>query len=71
MTVLEMDPARLPYPARIVFDKLAAKRRALGEHFGGPYIALFNHPELAERVEALGSFLKFEGTLPRPVYLLC
>jgi 4-carboxymuconolactone decarboxylase len=68
MSVLEMDPARLPAPARIVFDKLALKRRALGEHFGGPYVALFNHPALAERVEALGFFLKFDGVLPRPVY---
>jgi 4-carboxymuconolactone decarboxylase len=51
-----------------MFDKLALKRRALGEHFGGPYVALFNHPALAERVEALGFFLKFDGVLPRPVY---
>jgi 4-carboxymuconolactone decarboxylase len=68
MSVLEMDPARLPAPAKAIFEKLAAKRRAHGEQFGGPYVALFNHPALAERVEALGFFLKFDGVLPRPVY---
>jgi 4-carboxymuconolactone decarboxylase len=68
MSVLEMDPARLPAPAKAIFEMLAAKRRAHGEHFGGPYVALFNHPALAERVEALGFFLKFEGALPRTAY---
>ena len=68
MTVLEMDAARLPAPAKAMFDRIAAKRRALGEGFGGPYLALFNHPALAERVEALGFFLKFEGVLPRAAY---
>jgi len=68
MTVLEMDAARLPAPAKAMFDSIAAKRRALGESFGGPYLALFNHPALAERVEALGFFLKFDGVLPRPAY---
>jgi 4-carboxymuconolactone decarboxylase len=68
MAVLEMDAARLPAPAKAMFDRIAAKRRALGEGFGGPYLALFNHPALAERVEALGFFLKFEGVLPRTAY---
>ena len=26
------------------------------KHFGGPYIALLNHPELAQHVEELGFF---------------
>jgi 4-carboxymuconolactone decarboxylase len=68
MAVLEMDAARLPAPAKAMFDRIAAKRRALGEGFGGPYLALFNHPALAERVEALGFFLKFDGVLPREAY---
>ena len=48
--------------------KCAARRKTKGEGFGGPYLALLNHPELARRIEELGFFLKFEGTLPRPVY---
>ncbi len=68
MGVLEMDPAKFPADAKALYDQLAAKRRAAGEGFGGPYLALLNHPALAERVEALGFYLKFEGVLPRPIY---
>src|ERR1700736_508883 len=68
MTALAMDPARLPPVGRALFAEMAAKRKARGEGFGGPYIALLNHPELARRIEELGFFLKFEGVLPRPVY---
>ena len=68
MTILPMDPAKLPAAGRALFAEMAARRNARGEHFGGPYIALLNHPELARRIEALGFFLKFEGVLPRPVY---
>lgn len=68
MTVLQMDPAKLPAPARALFDAVAAKRKARGQGFGGPYTALFNHPDLGRRVEELGFYLKFEGVLPRPVY---
>ena len=68
MSVLEMDPARLSPEARALFASISAKRKARGEGFGGPYIALLNHPELARRVEELGFYLKFEGVLPRPVY---
>jgi 4-carboxymuconolactone decarboxylase len=68
MTVLPMDPAKLPAAGRALFAAMAAKRKAHGEGFGGPYVALLNHPELARRIEELGFFLKFEGVLPRPAY---
>jgi 4-carboxymuconolactone decarboxylase len=68
MTVLEMDSSKLPAAGRALFAAIAAKRRARGEGFGGPYIALLNHPELARRIEELGFFLKFDGVLPRPAY---
>ena len=68
MTVLDMNPATLPPAARALYDTMAARRNARGEHFGGPYVALLNHPELARRIEELGFFLKFEGVLPRTVY---
>jgi 4-carboxymuconolactone decarboxylase len=68
MTVLAMDPAKLPAAGRALFAEMSARRNARGEHFGGPYIALLNHPELARRIEALGFFLKFDGVLPRPAY---
>ena len=63
-----MDAERLPADARALFETMAARRRARGEHFGGPYLALLNHPELARRIEELGFFLKFEGALPRQIY---
>ena len=68
MTVLDMKVAALPAEAQALFATMAARRKAKGERFGGPYLALLNHPELARRVEELGFFLKFEGALPRTIY---
>jgi 4-carboxymuconolactone decarboxylase len=68
MTVLDMTLATLPADARALYATMAARRKAHGEGFGGPYLALLNHPELARRVEELGFFLKFEGDLPRTIY---
>ena len=68
MTVLQMDPAKFSLAAKALYDEISARRKAHGEGFGGPYLALLNHPELAKRVEQLGFFLKFEGVLPRPAY---
>jgi 4-carboxymuconolactone decarboxylase len=68
MTVLEMNPIKMPEVARVLYHEMKARRKAHGEEFGGPYLALLNHPALARRVEELGFFLKFEGVLPRPVY---
>src|SRR3954469_23606463 len=68
MGVLDLDPAKLPPEAQALYASMATRRNAHGEHFGGPYLALLNHPELARRIEELGFFLKFEGALPRTVY---
>ncbi len=66
--MLPTDPSKLPAAGRTLFAAISAKRKARGEGFGGPYIALLNHPELARRIEELGFFLKFDGVLPRPAY---
>lgn len=68
MSELEMDPAKFSATAKTLYEQIAARRRGRGEGFGGPYLALLNHPALAERVEALGFYLKFEGVLPRVHY---
>src|SRR5262245_57675535 len=68
MSALDMDPTTFPAPARALYERIAARRRAKGEGFGGPYLALLNDPALAERVEALGFYLKFEGVLSRMHY---
>jgi 4-carboxymuconolactone decarboxylase len=67
-TLLDMNPSTLPSAAQALYKKMAARRKAHGEGFGGPYLALLNHPELARRIEELGFFLKFEGALPRTIY---
>src|SRR5262249_21334059 len=65
MTELDMNPTTLPAAAQALYEKMAARRQAHGEGFGGPYLALLNHPELARRIEELGFFLKFEGARSR------
>src|SRR3982074_3806044 len=68
MSGLDVDVATLPADARALYGTMAARRKTKGEGFGGPYVALLNHPELARRIEELGFFLKFEGALPRTIY---
>ena len=68
MAALPFDPDKLGPAERAVFDRLKARRAAVGAPFSGPYLALMNHPDLTEKIEALGYLLKFEGSLPRDVY---
>jgi 4-carboxymuconolactone decarboxylase len=68
MAALPFNPDTLNAADRAIFDRLKARRAAMGAPFGGPYLALMNHPELAEKIEAVGFLLKFEGALPRDVY---
>jgi len=58
------DPlATLTPDARRIYDKITAKRGAVR----GPFASLMCHPALAERVGALGEYLRFGGTLPGDV----
>lgn len=68
MAPLPFDPSRLSPTEKAIFDRMQAKRTAAGQPLAGPYLALMNHPELAEKIEALGYFLKFQGALSREVY---
>jgi 4-carboxymuconolactone decarboxylase len=68
MASLPFDPDKASPADRAIYEKLKAHRAAAGAPFDGPYLALMNHPVLAEKIEALGYFLKFEGALPREVY---
>jgi 4-carboxymuconolactone decarboxylase len=70
MAALPFDPDALSAADHAIFDRLKARRAAVGAPFTGPYLALMNHPELAEKIEALGYQLKFDGALPRDVYQL-
>lgn len=62
--------AQLPDPrptldaqGRAVYDELAGPRGGLG----GMYLALLNHPVLAQQIGQLGSYLRFRGLLPGDV----
>jgi 4-carboxymuconolactone decarboxylase len=54
--------------AREIYDQMLAKRKAQGTGLRGLYLPLMNHPELAQLIEQLGYYLKFEGKLPRDAY---
>ena len=38
MSDLEMDPAKFPAPVKALYERIATRRRAKGEGFGGPYL---------------------------------
>lgn len=68
MSKLPFDPNHLDPQEHAIYDQMVAKRKSQGAPFGGPYAALMNHPDLCEKIEALGYYLKFLGHLPRDVY---
>ncbi len=68
MSKLLFNPALLESKDKSIYEAMVAKRKSEGVPFDGPYSALMNHPELCQKIEALGFFLKFQGHLPRDVY---
>ena len=56
-----LDPDALTGRQREVFDGIAQGPRG---GVRGPFTALLLQPEVADRVQALGARLRFEGTLP-------
>ncbi len=68
MAQLPFDPSTLSPADRAIYERMVERRKAQGAGFGGPYAALMNHPQLCEKIEALGYYLKFQGHLPREVY---
>ena len=63
------DPtATLTGEGRAIYEDILARRKAKGVDHLGPYIPLLNHPHLAQLVERLGYYLKYESALPREVY---
>lgn len=68
MAELRFDPAALNSKDKAIYDAMLARRKSQGAPFGGPYAALMNHPQLCQKIEELGYYLKFEGHLARDVY---
>jgi 4-carboxymuconolactone decarboxylase len=64
---LPFNPGSLGPSDLALYSRMVERRKAQGANFGGPYAALMNHPQLCERLEELGYFLKFQGRLPREV----
>ena len=56
----DLTRADLPPEAQPVWDAIAGPRGAVR----GPYQVLLRDPALAERVQALGGYLRFHGILP-------
>ncbi len=68
MAQLPFDPSKLDSKNRIIYEEIVASRKIQGSPFDGPYSALMNHPQLCQKIEQLGYYLKFEGHLSREVY---
>ena len=68
MSKLSFDQKTLNSQDLALYEEMVAKRKKMGAPFDGPYQVLMNHPQLCEKIEALGYYLKFEGHLPRDVY---
>lgn len=58
-----IDPGRLRPDQQAVFDRIAGTRGRVA----GPFTALLHVPELADRVQRLGAYLRYDATLPRDV----
>ncbi len=68
MTTLPDRTGELTGKAKEIYGKMLAKRQAQGTGLRGLYVPLMNHPELAQLIEQLGYYLKFDGKLPRDAY---
>lgn len=68
MAHLPFDPSKLSPADLELYNEMLERREAHGAGFDGPYAALMNHPQLCQRVEDLGFYLKFQGSLPRDIY---
>jgi 4-carboxymuconolactone decarboxylase len=55
-----IDPDEMTPRQREVADRIAGRRGAVR----GPFRVWLNSPELCDRVEALGAFLRFDSSLP-------
>jgi 4-carboxymuconolactone decarboxylase len=60
MRIATLSPEQYSARQREVAERIAGRRGAVR----GPFQVWLNSPELCERVEALGAFLRFESSLP-------
>lgn len=58
-----VEPERLSPAQRAVFDRIAGTRGRVA----GPFTVLLHSPELANRVQEVGAYLRFESELARDI----
>jgi len=61
--IAPVEPERLTDEGRAVFDRIAESRGRVA----GPFSLLLHVPELADRVQRVGAYLRYEATLARDV----
>lgn len=66
MRLQQIPDERMTARQHEMADRIAARRGAVR----GPYQVWLNSPEVCERVEALGAFVRFESSLPEHLRLL-
>ena len=59
--VQQVDPERLTPEQREVFDRIAGTRGRVA----GPFTVLLHAPDLADRVQNVGAYLRYETELER------
>lgn len=74
-----LTPEEMTHEQRELYDKIASSPRAanrptplLDDHgrLYGPFNALLANPGVGDAVQAVGTSLRFSGTLPRPLFEL-
>lgn len=63
MRLPDLDLSTLTDRQRELYDRIGGKRG----HVRGPFLIWLRSPELCDKVEALGAFLRFESSLPERV----
>jgi 4-carboxymuconolactone decarboxylase len=61
--IAPVEPEELSAEGRGVFDRIAESRGRVA----GPFSMLLHVPELADRVQRVGAYLRYEAALPRDV----
>ena len=59
----QLTPEQMTPAQKQVSDKIMGSRRSLS----GPFSAWLRSPELADRFQAVGEYLRFSGALPKPL----
>lgn len=68
MATLSGKPEPFDGEGAEILRRMTERRKAVGAGLPGPYGPLMHQPRLAERVDDLGFYLRYESRLPRDLY---